>query len=223
MNFLAHHKTMHRSDDPSYCAGKILPDLLRGFNPAWRLTHEDVSGLPAADSVTLGISIHLHTDQHFHNSEYFTNVVHRNAALFRQVEWPASFRHGWFFAHVVSEMLLDRLLLKHEKWLADDFYTQLSSLKMATLQPLFRYKGWNTAMNGFWNYLQRFVQSRYLFTYEDDSHMLYALNRVGNRVGLSLFGEPYRTSLVHMLPQMEQIVAEGHSVIFETIENQLSS
>ncbi len=223
MNFLAHHKTLHRYDDPTYCLGKVLPDLLRGYNADWRVTTADLALLPESAPLTQGIGVHLHTDKYFHNSSYFTSVVQQNAALFRQVEWPSQFRHGWFFAHVVSEMLLDRVILRQEKWLADDFYIQLSAVNKATLQALFRYKGWNTAMNGFWDYLQRFVQSRYLFTYEDDSHLLYALNRVGNRVGLSLFGEPHRTALVHMLPKMEQIVATGHSAIFETIENELSS
>lgn len=222
MNYLSHFKIGGGYGDPDRTLGKILPDLIRSVDKSLRITHKNAESLPVGlQELGIGISLHLQTDATFHQSAWFAEKEVYVKTCLAGLGLPDSVRYRYFFSHVMVEMLLDRVVMKMEPSLLDEFYHSLSQVEEATLTRYFRYKGWDNYANKCWTVLQRFTDARYLYQYTDNAQLLYALGRVAQRVELELFAEPYKTRLMHRIDDMEQFIAKDVDAIFEAIENHL--
>lgn len=222
MNFLSHYKVGKGYDSPDRTLGKILPDLIRSVDKRLRITHKSVEDLPQQlQELSAGIELHLQTDVYFHNSAWFQEKERYIKKSLAAMPLPKRFKYRYFFAHVLVEMLLDRVVMKQEPQLLDGFYHSLSGVEKATLTHYFQYKGWDAHLDKCWQVLQRFLASQYLYQYTDNAQLLYALGRVAQRVDLELFAEPYKTQLMHRINDMELFIAKDAGAIFEAIENHL--
>lgn len=222
MNFFSHFLIGGDYAQPDKTLGKLWPDFLRIIDKSLRLSHKKADDLPdTLANFQEGIALHLATDRYFHDSAWF----HHQEVVLKQA-WDAlglSGRHQYryFFTHVLLEMLLDRVMIRRKPELLGQLYESLGRVERATLTTFFRYKGWEKFEAQSWQFLQRFVESAYLYEYTDNDRLLYALDRVAHRVGLQLFAEPYKSRLMHRIDDMEQTIAKDADAIFEAIENHL--
>jgi hypothetical protein len=225
VNYLAHTRVSFLPDDPYTTLGKILPDLVRAADREIRLRTsrpEKLDGL-ALQQIQMGVNIHLHTDALFHNAPYFPVLTApvKEAFLHRFSKKPR--KYVFFYAHVLMEMVLDRLLLEREPYIAESLYSHLQVVEKETLEAYLRYKGYASKSEPVWGTLQRFTESAYLYQYRHNEGLLYALNRVCSRAGVPLFSEADNVHLVHIVSVAENTVAPHYSAIFDYIENQLKA
>ena len=222
MNFFSHFLIGGDYGNPDKTLGKLWPDFLRIIDKSLRLSHKHVDPMPEAlTNLQSGIALHVATDRYFHASAWF----HEHEVVLKQV-WdelrlPGRHQYRYFFTHVLLEMLLDRVMIRRKPELLGQLYESLSRVDRATLTAFFRYKGGEKFEPQSWQFLQRFVESAYLYEYTDNSRLLFALDRVAHRVGLQLFAEPYKSRLMHRIDDMEQTIAKHADAIFEAIENHL--
>lgn len=224
MNYLSHYKVGGGQSDPAYTTGKILPDLIRRVDKSLRISAQPVdSWPPALATLYAGIATHLETDAVFHQSDWFAGKVAYTKTLLQEIMAPAGLKYRFFYAHILVEMIADRVVMKQQPTLLDNFYTQLSLLDKATLSYFFQYNGWERYSKKGWDVLQRFIAAKYLYQYTNNAELVFALGRVVSQVGLTLFGEPYKSKLLHGIDEMEKHIASDIGVIFEAIENRLDT
>lgn len=224
MNYLSHYKVGVGQSDSAYTAGKILPDLIRRVDKSLRIAMPQVDAWPPAlANLYAGIATHLETDVVFHQSDWFADKIAYCKALLHEIMAPEGLKYRFFYAHILVEMVADRVVIKQQPTLLNHFYTQLSLLDKATLSFFFQYNGWDRYSEKGWDVLQRFITAKYLYQYTNNAELVFALEKVVSRVGLTLFGEPYKSKLIHGIDEMEKYIASDIGVIFDAIENRLNT
>lgn len=225
VNYLAHTKVSFRPSDPYTTLGKILPDLVRVADRDIRLRNikPEKLVLPELQQIQLGVNIHLHTDALFHNAPYFDVLTAPVKEAFHERFRSEPRKYVFFYAHILMEMVLDRLVLEREPYIAETLYSHLASVGQATLKGYLQYKGYVSKSESVWGTLQRFTESAYLYQYRNNDGLLYALNRVSLRAGVPVFSNADNAHLVHIVAVAESTVAPYYSAIFDYIENQLEA
>jgi hypothetical protein len=179
MNFLSHY-FFYKTKDPYYNTGLILPDLVKNYcnshiNPIGNFNR------PALISLAEGSLKHLECDKKFHNSEFFKISTHFLSAAFdAECQWPRK----WFLNHLLMEILLDRVLMdKHEK-LCEQFYYDLSCVNIEEIGVFLKMIGLSNPQN-FQIGFERFVNSKFIFEYQHNEKICFALNKVYQKVGIN--------------------------------------
>jgi len=179
MNFLSHY-FFYKTKDPYYNTGLILPDLVKNYcnshiNPIGNFNR------PAFISLAEGSLKHLECDKKFHNSEFFKISTHFLSAAFdAECQWPRK----WFLNHLLMEILLDRVLMdKHEK-LCEQFYYDLSCVNIEEIGVFLKMIGLPNPQN-FQIGFERFVNSKFIFEYQHNEKICFALNKVYQKVGIN--------------------------------------
>ncbi len=175
VNFFAHYHFDQIENNPIHNFGLLTPDLLRNFTPNLynkkKLHHLDLH-----NDWQLGIQKHILRDHIFHQSPFF-KVVYDNCHTsvknaFQKQEIP----RFWFALHVWIEMLIDKVIINQHKEKLDIFYQELASVQthMPTLLTYIDHQN----IEQFQQRMNRFVESKYLFHYQEHSGIIYGLNRV---------------------------------------------
>ena len=201
MNFFSHGIAF--LDDPCFLAGTSVPDWLSVSDRPVRIRQrfinrfltEDASesqSLPPASSqqlsFTLGARQHLQDDDWFHQQRSFVEVSTEMAIAFRTALGPDdNFRAG-FLGHIVTEMLLDRMLISRYPERLEAYYQQL-----ATINPDFLCD-WVSAIatrrpERLPELFPRFLRERFLFDYLEFDKLRFRLNQVMRRVKLPELSE----------------------------------
>ncbi len=190
MNYLAHHAvalaTLGSGEDPEFYAGNVLPDLV-GTSGIARLRSVGADA-EAHDPLRRGIRLHLDTDRRFHQRESFARAQAIAKQLFQETEWPSPPQRVFFLTHAAVEITLDRLLLRSDRALADDFYARLAGadwLSIFAAIPILTGKP-DVAILPLAGTVQRFLESRYLYRYETAGGLYEALVMLGRRADPTL-------------------------------------
>jgi acyl carrier protein phosphodiesterase len=192
MNFLSHYHVVAPAT-PYATVGSVLPDLVRMFDREERLhllqppSNEGLS--PELAAINQGVDWHLQVDQKFHQ----TNFFEENARYIKQYLQEQSFsqypRFLYFVAHILLELLLDRLLVKRERPVARQFYSRLEAVeRLPVISYLNRQKNVQYP-EAFWKKFTQFREKQYVFDYAHNENFIYALNRVIARTGNQGFAE----------------------------------
>ena len=201
MNYFAHgHRVL---DEPYVLAGTALPDWLGAADRGARLRRERMNGNPdpRAHDLARGIELHYHDDAWFHATEAFQRTTAEITGLLREAAPEDPKFRAWFFAHVLVEMLIDRVLIREDPARLDRYYDALAEVDPAwveeTIQP------WvTTAPKDFQRYHALFAEYRFLYGYRDDAGVARRLAGVARRVGLP----PLPDAFSELLPEAAGIV-----------------
>ena len=130
-----------------------------------------------------GIKQHLDDDHWFHSTQGFLEISTDMSILFRQIFTHDETARVGFLGHIVTELLLDRVLIEQNPGLIDEYYaafseidplqTEIATNKMTTKETD-KLKLW----------LAQFSKEAFLRDYLDSQRMLVRLNQVMNRVKL---------------------------------------
>ena len=224
MNFLSHYYIDWEIDDPHYTLGKILPDLLRNFKKGLRIkASEDIAiEFEYLQPLHKGIENHHQVDFHFHNSDFFKKYSNEIKVILKTEAYDSIRKYYYFYAHILLEMMLDRLLLKKNREIGTKFYEQLREIKKETISGFLRYNGVDIPAKEFFNYLSGFVNARYLFEYIDNDKLLYALGRINYRAGLYHFTSADFEKLKGKVGDIESLLHEDYLEIFSEIRKKIS-
>jgi len=202
VNYFAHGHAL--VDDPWALAGTALPDWLGASNRGCRVRRERivVNGDPHAAALARGILRHLDDDRWFHATEAFQRAEAEMRTLLREAQGAAPHPRTWFFAHVLVEMLLDRLLIARAPERLDAYYEALEAVDTGALPAMI--DAWSVGEPlRLADYADAFRRWRYLYGYLEDDALFERLGGLARRVGL----DPLPPRVRAVLPEAEALVA----------------
>ncbi|MFM2375526.1 MAG: hypothetical protein RLZZ165_623 [Bacteroidota bacterium] len=190
MNFLAHFFLDIDQPNGYFAAGAATPDLLSIYNPGLRIKAGQLGHLPpsiraqADPHFVAGLERHFHADRVFHSSGLFRTEMHELSVLLKRQFHEQDIPRKFFVAHILIELLLDKVLIQQHPGLLDDYYRQFESLS-----PFRRLRQSTELVSGhslpnYESFLAKFVENKYLYHYTENDHLVYILRRLLRRVGI---------------------------------------
>lgn len=187
MNYFAHG--VRFVDRPYFLAGTALPDWLSVIARQTRLRSrrvapfvQDATG-PEAE-IAAGVLQHLYDDQWFHGTPAFYQVTGELTRRFRAVLPPDDAHRPSFLGHIVTEILLDGVLIGRQPESLETYYKALE-----TVDPLRIERAVNAMARDpttdLATFIPLFIRERFLNDYDSPERLLFRLNQVMRRVKLS--------------------------------------
>ncbi len=214
MNFFAH--AIAFLDNPYFVAGTSAPDWLSVADRPVRIRARLIDkflGENDQDDVdenctdlrfafAAGARQHLTDDDWFHRQRVFTEVNADLAGRFRRDLGPDdNFRAG-FLGHIVTEMLLDRVLIERCPELLDRYYEAVAFVDAEEIQATVGQIA-TRPTDRLSSLLPRFVDERFLQDYVDEKKLLFRLNQVMRRVKLPVLADEIEETLAESLEVVE--------------------
>lgn len=225
MNFLSHFYFERNNPDQNMVIGVVLPDFVKNAQKDSNLYPLKEKHLfesdPNENSILHGWGRHIAVDAVFHSSEFFK--LHTNAL--KKIILPVlsnSPVKPFFLAHIGLELVLDHLLTIHGTVNINTFYEQLGQVNKEALDSFLKKSG-VTDTTVFFKFLNSFISSRYLFSYQKIENISYALNRICMRLWDSPFTEAQLALLTDKLSIFKASIEDDHMSIFRDIEHHLNS
>lgn len=220
MNFLSHYYFERKNQDANTIIGTVLPDLVKNAHKDWNFYPQKNEEIFLTDkkliSFLTGWKRHLEVDILFHSSDFFNQHTAQLKQLLVPILRDSAVRPS-FLAHIGVELLLDHLLVVHEKIDINSFYKHLNRVDDAKLAA-FLTKCGATETDHFFRFLNSFRSSRYLLSYQKIENISYALHRICMRLWVQPFDEKTVLLLTEKLALYKEELEKDYMRIFEEIE-----
>lgn len=187
MNYFAH--ALHCLDDPYQCAGVATPDWLGIFRPRVRCRSRHAEPyLEAGDhnvaALAQGIVRHHADDGWFHETPAFAQLSVDFAGRIRRATHDADGMRPSFVGHILVELLLDATLIEDNPMALEAYYESLAQVSPRLVaEQVSAMSGQNAS--DLETLIPKFIETRFLEDYEDNSRLCFRLNQVMRRVGLN--------------------------------------
>lgn len=186
MNYLAH--ALRYFDRPEFMVGTAVPDWLSVVDRRVRMrpklvepwtTHADFQLAEIAG----GIAQHLWDDGWFHATRGFAEVTSQLAMMFRNAVGPGDgFRCG-FLGHIVTEMLIDGVLIDEDPRRLNDYHAVLDQVDPQLVEHVVNRISVKPT-NRLASFIELYRREKILESYQDSQRLLVRLNQVLRRVKL---------------------------------------
>jgi hypothetical protein len=204
VNYFAHG--VRFIDRPYFLAGTAVPDWLSVADRKVRMRAKQVA--PYADGSTTiqaelaaGVLQHLEDDGWFHVSSAFYETSGALTRIVRQQLGPEDgFRPG-FLGHVITEMVLDAVLMDLYPQLLDDYYDALAQLNAEEVQQAVNCMA-RVPTSRLAILIPRFQDEQFLRDYRQPSRLLFRLNQVMRRIKLR-----------HLPDEFEEVISAAHELV----------
>jgi hypothetical protein len=220
MNFLSHYYFERNNPNHYVVMGVILPDLIKNADKFWNIHPQKTPALYQSEeslqSILRGWQKHLEVDNYFHTSEFFKTETANLKKLILPCVTAGPVK-PFFLAHIGLELMLDHLLLHSGMINIETFYQQLHQANNNSLSD-FLAKADIPDQHIFDTFLDDFLQSRYLFSYQKLHNISYALNRICMRVWNNPFTDAQLDLLTHKLDEYCPELESRFMTIFEELE-----
>lgn len=212
MNFLSHYY-FYRKDNPYYNTGLVLPDLVKAFCKN-RLHPAESYVRPDFNQLGRGCRTHLESDSLFHNSEFFRNVNEYIGTLLNESgKWPRK----WFLNHLLTEILLDRVLMDSEPELCPEFYHQLSLTDTRQIELFLNLSSVPNPQQ-YTSGFKKFMELRFMFDYQHNEKIILALTRVYARLDINYhFKESDNDLLIKHIPKIIQYIDQQKGLLHDAL------
>ena len=223
MNFLSHFYFDRNTPNANIVLGTILPDLLKNANKSWNVhpeKHAELFKKNGLDTLLQGWKRHLQVDLLFHSSDFFTSKTQELKQLLIPILKDSPVRPS-FLAHIGVELLLDHLLIEHQKIDINSFYDNLDAVKDDDLADFLKKCNIDDT-ELFFKFFNGFKSSRYLLSYQKLENISYALQRICMRLWEHPFTEKTTYDLTSVLEFYKIQLEIDFMVIFEEIEIRLT-
>lgn len=186
MNYFA-HACPFLDRDPYFIAGTAVPDWMAVADRPVRVrgklaepvaeTHPD----SRVAAVARGVLQHLHDDDWFHATRGFAEVTSELTRDFRESLGPDHPLNCAFLGHIVTELLLDWVLIERHPGCLAQYYDLLREVDPLAVQSAVNQmsRGTTERLAGL---IPLFLEERFLEDYADDVRLLWRLNMVLRRV-----------------------------------------
>ncbi|MFN4914312.1 MAG: hypothetical protein ACK5FT_03230 [Sphingomonadales bacterium] len=179
MNYFAHYYFDHRPGEIHHNLGLLTPDFVRNFLPGKRLQPERFTGHPHPETEALhrGTMKHVALDKRFHQSAFFKDITPKIGTLIKPIFQEYGIPRAWFAAHLIAELMIDRILIKQEPDLIARFYAELEQTQAEIIDAYLLSLDIDTTEE-FKKRLQRFCELRYLMQYVHNPAFAFSLSRI---------------------------------------------
>lgn len=206
MNILSHAFVARTIDDDQYLFGTSLPDILSMYNRKLRIDQalNYLQNSANMANISAGINNHITADCSFHTSEFFRQGQYNIRIQLEPITQIPVKR--FFLAHILFEMLLDRYLIKlfpsflvrYYQIYTPNFCQQIAS----TITTCYQIPD-----NSFHLFLNRFVESRFLYSYLEMDQLVLRAARVIMNTGkrnIPLIDTETRNNIAQILLDIER-------------------
>lgn len=204
--------------------GVVLPDLVKNAHKDWNLNphKQDIlfENNLVHKSFLKGWNKHIEVDRLFHCSIFFKEQT----AILKQLILPAlgeGLVKPFFLAHIALELVLDHLLITTGKVNVTTFYAQLSKANTEELQAFLVLAGIDDIML-FNKFLNGYISSKYLLSYQKAENIAYALNRICMRLWPDPFTDAQLLQLTVGIRAYIKTLDEDFLLIFNQLETTAS-
>ncbi|MCH8330913.1 MAG: hypothetical protein IH946_05970 [Bacteroidetes bacterium] len=205
MNFLSHFYIDHDNEDPYFTTGAILPDLAKIYNNTWRLKdpleefdHDNLL------QIHKGVNRHYAIDAKFHNTGFFKENSDLILNRLKSEQFEGIEKYKYFLAHILLELLMDRLLVIENKAIGDKFYSLLKDTDQKFLSMYLKNFTFVYESGEFLSFFNRFIISEYLNDYAIIDKFLFALNRTWSRANKTEFTISDSKKLLQIINDLEK-------------------
>lgn len=185
MNFLSHYYFNRFTDDELFVVGSVLPDLVRNADASVKIHPEKESVLNYKKTASLygGWQQHIQIDGIFHESVFFKTYTKQLRVAIEPILKNTPFK-PFFVAHISLELLIDYLLIKHQKVNVHCFYHALEKAQIAQITAFLENTGKVSPvqLSRFTRFYHTFCQHAYLHSYENISGICYAVVQICKRI-----------------------------------------
>lgn len=223
MNFLAHFYLDRDHPSSDFVIGAATPDLLSIYNSGLRIKAGHVDHLSAArrshvdPQFLAGLERHFHADRVFHSSPLFATETQLFSRWLEDEFVDQDVPRKYFIAHIILELLLDKVLIARNPDLLQSYYKHFENLKPfdrickaseeVAAHPLPNYD----------SFLQKFTENQYLYHYQEYDHLIYILRRLLRRVGIENASFLEDTRFLKLMAAFELRILDRYEQFFAEI------
>lgn len=191
LNYLSHYFADKEQTNPEIILGFIFPDLFRMTGGRLRLGKlkkliRENPGLMDSNMILKGSMRHFELDAIFHNHDYFHQNVDELTLKLRETDIIESGKYLNFVGHVLFELLLDAVILKSEEKLCNQFYATISKYDRNKLGKFLELCDLEEFVGKTNEILDQFLNKKFLYRYADNAGVIFALDKVCEKVGIDL-------------------------------------
>ncbi|MGB1248067.1 MAG: hypothetical protein ACPG4Z_04220 [Chitinophagales bacterium] len=199
MNFLAHYYCLTEKENQYKILGCLLPDIIPYFSKLYnqKIRHESLTDLEQfLLEIEKGILLHIEMDEIFHGLEVFKQMCSDVKQLI-QAENIDTERKEFVIAHVLVELLLDRLLIEEKKVFIADFYAKIGKVDSVILDNYVKKRALVEDSQSIIRKFKSFLDGKYALALESDEGIAFALQQIlGNRIGQHIFADKEKWQII---------------------------
>lgn len=217
MNYLSHYYIYQdNKSNPLYTLGLVFPDLSRGFVSA--AGKKDLPLHPHLDPLVLGCRKHYEADKIFHACTFFEEGSHLCVEVLKKARFETEVPRRWFIGHILFELLLDRILVRHQPQVCIDFYNDLNALNREDLKEFIGLHA-HKDQERFLKFFEHFCKAAYIRNYPDNNLFAFSLSRIILKAGLPALSLTDKIVLQECVWELEETrFKESQGVLFELKE-----
>jgi hypothetical protein len=190
-----------------------MPDMVRNFLKGRKLEPTDQPAhTDEQEWLRIGSNKHFERDKRFHGSHFFKTNTHLVTQKLRPVFQSANIKRDWFAAHLLTEMMIDRVLIAEIPLLAEQFYKDTESASHVSIADFLIHRNIDETEQ-FLQRLNRFNQAKYLLQYQHNKALVYSLNRIFIQTGADTEWNENQFNLLE--PVMEEI----EIIVLDNLQN----
>ncbi len=217
MNYLSHFFIDEKPGSHYYNVALILPDItkswIKKFDPAF--LPQPLSAIQS--DLINGCFKHYESDKLFHASAFFEKYQYLINERLKAAGLSDDVNRKWFIAHILTELLIDRQIVKTDPARVDGFYESLTGIDDRELDSFLRFQGMDNPQD-FFTFLGHFRNARYIYYYADNNKFLYSLGRIMMRVGIKELTGPDSEVLLQTILKIEQDYMNDAGVLLRELK-----
>lgn len=205
MNYFSHFFVDGITNQHEYNTGLLLPDITRGKIKSFR--QQLVFNSSQNEQFFKGCTAHYAADKKFHASAFFNDLLNQSSSLINGAPFSANLNRKWFLAHILAELMLDRILVKKFPKMLNDFYISLQAIDDIQLAEFLKLYGL-VDLDSFFEFFNHFRKVQYIYYYTDNNKFVYSLNRIMIKAGVSAIDDLDQLVLQDVILQLEEKLTE---------------
>ena len=216
MNYLSHYLIDHQLNNHFYNTGLLLPDITKSQVKTFK--REPTASLNESENNLLkGCLKHYESDKRFHASTFFNALNNEMNEVIKSTGFSDYLQRKWFLAHIFTELMIDRIVVKNCPDVVDGFYFSLNAIdNNALLQFLNKFDAQDTST--FLNRFNHFRQVQYIYYYSNTNKFVYSLTRIMMRAGLPEMIESDKMKLELLTEEIEIKYFSDHVFIINELK-----
>jgi hypothetical protein len=218
LNYFSHFFVDGIDNQHEYNTGLLLPDITRGKIKSFR--HLKLFNSASNQNFFNGCIAHYHADKKFHASEFFNDILSQSSLIINKAKFNYDLNRKWFLAHILAELMLDRILVRMYPEMLHKFYNSLNSISDYDLSSFLSLYGMKD-VEEFFEFFNHFRKVKYIYYYTDNNKFVYSLNRIMIKAGVTPISDFNQEVLCDAALLLEEKLIEDKSSLIINLKQSI--
>ncbi|MEM6631205.1 MAG: hypothetical protein AAF694_16100 [Bacteroidota bacterium] len=212
MNFISHYFLDRDKTSSFFFVGVSTPDLISNFDSRIRLKESKLPLIVENDASEMelrfyqGVLRHFDVDKRFHSSQFFRQETRYLSSTLKRTFPDDSVNRGFFVAHILLELILDRVLIRRHNELLFSFYKHFDKTEIDELVALTEWVS-QKKLPGYGEFLEKFAEKQFLYRYVDMRYLLRVIRKILNKVGINQHDYIRKPQFLNLMHEYEARLA----------------